>query len=239
MSTTTLLFIILVAALMHGDKHFCAVATDLRNTNNLNNLRINIRTTPMPPEYVKELGKLNATEAKVRAKIQLQESDLEVQKTTLTKYKEQVRTQETTVAQVEEWLKKAQASIGRIERAKQAVEVKFDLQRLRPFVNLAKQKREKLLAQSEKIGSAHKEVSDRVESLENQLRELQSNVLDSEKKHLETTGTGTENEKMKTKDAAIGPSSPSSSSESTASTASSTDLKAVEGTLDDLMKELG
>ena len=198
---------------------------------------MNIRTpTTMPPEFLAELKKLNATEVKVRDQIRQQESELEKQKKTLKTYKEQVRNQAVTVSHVEEWLKKAQASIGRIERAKQAVEVKFDLQRLRPFVNLAKQRREKLLAQSEKIGSAHKEVSDRVESLENQLRELQSNVLESEKKHLETTGTENENEKKKMKDAATGPSSPS---ESTSSTASSADLKAVEGTLDDLMKELG
>jgi hypothetical protein len=129
---------------------------------------------------------------------------------------QQVRISITDVSKTEEWISTAQQSITQLMRAKEAVHIKNDLTKLKPFVELAKQKKDKLAKATERVGSAHKEVSDRVEELEHQLRELQSDVRVEEKK-------------KKKVDDDDKPESPSATGGS---------LDSVEGSLDDLLKEL-
>ena len=49
-----------------------------------------------------------------------------------------------------------------------------DLKRLRPLVGIAAEKKKKLIMETEKIGSAHKEVSSRVAALEAELEDLKA-----------------------------------------------------------------
>ena len=152
-----------------------------------NSIHLRSHLHPMTPEFTKQITILNATEQKVRDKIKTIEGDLTLKKDHLKTLEQQVRDQITTNNQIQHWLSKAQISISTIEKAKESVQIKYDLQRLKPFVALAEKRKDNLFKQSEKAGSAHKEVSDRVESLEAQLRELQLEVKTTPKTITTTT----------------------------------------------------
>ena len=185
-----------------------------------NSIHLRSHLHPMTPEFTKQITILNATEQKVRDKIKTIEGDLTLKKDHLKTLEQQVRDQITTNNQIQHWLSKAQISISTIEKAKESVQIKYDLQRLKPFVALAEKRKDNLFKQSEKAGSAHKEVSDRVESLEAQLRELQLEVKTTPKTITTTTSTSS------------GP------AETAESSTTKSEIDTAEGSLDDLLKEL-
>ena len=190
----------------------------------------------MPPEFNLQIQKLNSTEVKVRRQIENQELDLVKQRAALKDLEQHVADQMTTVSHIEDWIAKAQKGIDELTKAKQAVHVQYDLQRLRPFVKLAASKKEKLQKESERVGSAHREVTDRVAALEQQLKELQVDV--KEKKEEEEKK---KEEAVKGADTTHMPAG--SSSSATAAAADSTEeednkIKTAEGSLDDLLREL-
>ena len=185
-----------------------------------NSIHLRSHLHPMTPEFTKQITILNATEQKVRDKIKTIEGDLTLKKDHLRTLEQQVRDQITTNNQIQHWLSKAQISISTIEKAKESVQIKYDLQRLKPFVALAEKRKDNLFKQSEKAGSAHKEVSDRVESLEAQLRELQLEVKTTPKTITTTTSTS------------------SAPAEPVESSTTKSEIDTAEGSLDDLLKEL-
>ena len=101
---------------------------------------------PMTPEFTKQITILNATEQKVRDKIKTIEGDLTLKKDHLKTLEQQVRDQITTNNQIQHWLSKAQISISTIEKAKESVQIKYDLQRLKPFVALAEKRKDNAAA---------------------------------------------------------------------------------------------
>ena len=185
----------------------------------------------MPPKYQKEIDKLNTTEDKVRKQIKVQQGDLDEKRSLLKKDEDRIRKEMKEVSYVEDWLRKAQKGLDRIAKAKESVHVQYDLERLRPFVKLAASKREKLKQESERVGSAHKQVSDRVTELENQLKNLRANVTEKQEdavKDKENSSTIS----------STGSSSSSSSSNEVDKKEEEEELKTASGSIDDLLKEL-
>ena len=128
----------------------------------------------LDPEFQRELDKLDATQAKVRSAMSVQRDALAVKKEALKVIQEQEKEAQSKVDEVTAWLERAQDSINKMDSQKQAVRVRFDLKRLRPLVGIAAEKKKKLIMETEKIGSAHKEVSSRVAALEAELEELEA-----------------------------------------------------------------
>ena len=126
------------------------------------------------PEFQAEVDKLDATQDKVREAMSVQRDSLAKRKEALRVVQKQEKDAQRKVDEVVTWLKRAQESVDKIDSQKQAVHVQFDLKRLRPLVGLAAEKKKKLIMETEKIGSAHKEVSSRVAALEAELEELQA-----------------------------------------------------------------
>ena len=199
---------------------------------------INLR---MPPEFQTQIDKLNATETKVRKQIQLQSTDLIAKKATLSATEEKVREELKEVSGIGKWIARAQKGIDQITKAKEAVHVRYDLQRLRPFMKLAASKREKLKSEALKVSSAHKEVADRVSRLENQLKGLQAVTLQKEE---QVQGEAAVISSSGGSPGASGASStdPDTAAATTVENAKAKEeeekLKTAEGTLDDLLQEL-
>jgi chromosome segregation ATPase len=103
---------------------------------------------------------------------------------------------------------------------------------LRPFVKLAASKREKLKQESERVGSAHKQVSDRVTELENQLKNLRANVTEKQEDAVK------DKENSSTISSTGSSSSSSSSSNEVDKKEEEEELKTASGSIDDLLKEL-
>ena len=199
---------------------------------------INLR---MPPEFQTQIDKLNATETKVRKQIQLQSTDLIAKKAKLRATEEEVRAELKEVSGIGKWIARAQKGIDQITKAKEAVHVRYDLQRLRPFMKLAASKREKLKSEALKVSSAHKEVADRVSRLENQLKGLQAVTLQKEE---QVQGEAAVISSSGGSPGASGASStdPDTAAATTVENAKAKEeeekLKTAEGTLDDLLQEL-
>ena len=191
----------------------------------------------MPPEFQTQIDKLNATETKVRKQIQLQETELKTKKTMLKSTEEKVRRELKEVSGIEKWIVRAQKGIDHLTKAKEAVHVRYDLQRLRPFMKLAASKREKLKSEALKVSSAHKEVADRVSRLENQLKGLQAVTLQKEEQvqgevAVTPSGGGTGASSTDPDTAAV------TTAENAKAKEEEEKLKTAEGTLDDLLQEL-
>ena len=134
----------------------------------------------LDPEYQAEIDKLNAAEKKVKDAMAVQRSSLAIKKEALQVIQDQEKEAQGKVDEVTKWLQRAQNSIEKIDSRKQAVHIKFDLKRLRPLVGMAAEKKKKLIMETEKIGSAHKEVSSRVAALEAELEELEAGRSEGE-----------------------------------------------------------
>ena len=148
----------------------------------------------LDPEFQAEIDKLDATQAKVREAISVQQDALAIKKEALRVIQEQEKDAQGKVDEISVWLQRARQACNNIDRQVQAVHVRFDLKRLRPLVGIAAEKKKKLIMETEKIGSAHKEVSSRVSALEAELEELQAEKSEKGKQGSSGSGSSPESE---------------------------------------------
>ena len=135
--------------------------------------RLRTRTySRLSPELEAEVKKIENSEEHVRATMKKQEEALDKEKDHVNDIREQLHDAQGRVDKLETWLGKAEHSVEKLEAQKHGIHIRWDLQRLRPYIKSSTEKKRKLEEEQRKIGSAHDEVTNRVAALEDELKRL-------------------------------------------------------------------
>ena len=135
----------------------------------------NVRSTKprrYPPELMAKLRKINQTQAKARQLVREEELVFENSKKKAKEMKIALKQHLLKVKKQKMWIRQVKSKIEKLEQKKTALKVKYDLDRIKPYLHKAEEHRKELTSEEKKWKSSSSAMTDKVRELESKLKDL-------------------------------------------------------------------
>lgn len=164
-----------VAALLLCNSHFeTGQAVRLGQTTNVH-MEGNVRSTKprrYPPELMEKLRNINETEARARKLVQQEELAFENSKKKAKEMKKALKQHLLKLKKEKMWILQVKSKIKKLEQKKAALKVKYDLDRIKPYLHKAEEHQKELSTEEKKWKSSSSAMTDKVRELESKLKDL-------------------------------------------------------------------
>ena len=164
-----------VAALLLCNSHFeTGQAVRLGQTTDVH-MEGNVRSTKprrYPPDLMAKLRKINQTQAKARRLVQEEELAFQNSKKKAKEMKIALKQHLLKVKKEKTWILQVKNKIEKLEQKKTALKVKYDLDRIKPYLHKAEEHQKELSSEEKKWKSSSSAMTDKVRELESKLKDL-------------------------------------------------------------------
>ena len=135
----------------------------------------NVRSTKprrYPPDLMAKLRKINQTQAKARRLVQEEELAFQNSKKKAKEMKIALKQHLLKVKKEKTWILQVKNKIEKLEQKKTALKVKYDLDRIKPYLHKAEEHQKELSSEEKKWKSSSSAMTDKVRELESKLKDL-------------------------------------------------------------------
>ena len=135
----------------------------------------NVRSTKprrYPPDLMAKLRKINQTQAKARRLVQEEELAFQNSKKKAKEMKIALKQHLLKVKKEKTWILQVKNKIEKLEQKKTALKVKYDLDRIKPYLHKAEEHQKELSSEEKKRKSSSSAMTDKVRELESKLKDL-------------------------------------------------------------------
>ena len=164
-----------IVTLLLCNSHFeTGQAVRLGQTTNVH-MEGNVRSTKprrYPPDLMAKLRKINQTQAKARRLVQEEELAFQNSKKKAKEMKIALKQHLLKVKKEKTWILQVKNKIEKLEQKKTALKVKYDLDRIKPYLHKAEEHQKELSSEEKKWKSSSSAMTDKVRELESKLKDL-------------------------------------------------------------------